>query len=106
MNGTLHSLGSYIARRLMQAIPLIGGIIAVNFCLIHLAPGDLITTLVGEFQVSPEYIASVKKEYGLDQPISTQLLLYVWGILKGNLGYSFSFRQPVLGVILERIPAT
>ena len=106
MNGTLHSLGSYIARRLMQAIPLIGGIIAVNFCLIHLAPGDPITTLVGEFQVSPEYIASVKKEYGLDQPISTQLLLYVWGILKGNLGYSFSFRQPVLGVILERIPAT
>ena len=106
MHGTLNSLGSYIARRLMQAIPLIGGIIVVNFCLIHLAPGDPITTLVGEFQVSPEYIASVKKEYGLDQPISTQLLLYVWGILKGNLGYSFSFRQPVLGVILERIPAT
>ncbi len=106
MSGNLNSLGSYIARRLIQAIPLIGGIIAVNFCLIHLAPGDPITTLVGEFQVSPEYLASVKKEYGLDQPILTQLLLYVWGILKGNLGYSFSFKQPVLGVILERVPAT
>jgi len=100
------SLFPYIVRRLLQAIPLILGIIIVNFSLIHLAPGDPITTLVGEFQASPEYIASVKKEYGLDQPLPAQLLFYVLGILKGNLGYSFSFKQPVLSVILERVPAT
>lgn len=106
MSGKLNSLLRYILRRFLQAIPLILGIIVVNFSLIHLAPGDPIITLVGESQVSPEYIASVKKEYGLDQPLPTQLLYYVLGVLRGNLGYSFSFRQSVLGVILERVPAT
>lgn len=102
----MSSLPWYIVRRFLQAIPLILGIIVVNFSLIHLAPGDPIITLVGESQVSPEYIASVKKEYGLDQPLPTQLLYYVLGVLRGNFGYSFSFKQSVLGVILERVPAT
>lgn len=101
-----NSLFTYITRRLIQAIPLILGIVVVNFCLIHLAPGDPIVTLVGEFQVSPEYIASVRKDFGLDKPLPLQLLIYVLNILRGDLGYSFSFRQPVLGVILERVPAT
>lgn len=102
----LNSLLRYILRRFLQAIPLILGIIIVNFSLIHLAPGDPIIALVGESQVSPEFIAGVRKEYGLDQPLPVQLLYYVLGVLRGNFGYSFSFRQSVLGVILERVPAT
>ena len=102
----MNSLLRYILRRFLQAIPLILGIIVVNFSLIHLAPGDPIVALVGETQVSPDYIASVKKEYGLDQPLPAQLLYYVLGVLRGNLGYSYSFRQSVLGVILGRVPAT
>jgi peptide/nickel transport system permease protein len=101
-----NSLLVYIVRRLIQAIPLILGIVVVNFCLIHLAPGDPITTLVGEFQVSPEYVASVKKEYGLDKPLPLQLLVYVLNVLKGDFGYSFSLKQSVLSVILDRVPAT
>jgi peptide/nickel transport system permease protein len=102
----VRSLLTYIVRRLLQAVPLILGIVVVNFCLIHLAPGDPIVTLVGEYQASPEYIEGVRKEYGLDRPLPTQLLFYVLSILRGNFGYSFSFRQSVLGVILERVPAT
>jgi peptide/nickel transport system permease protein len=102
----LNSLLRYIVRRFLQAIPLILGIIIINFSLIHLAPGDPIITLVGESQVSPEYIASVKREYGLDRPLPTQLLYYLLGVLRGNFGYSYSFKQSVLGVILERVPAT
>ena len=106
MDREVTSIFAYVVRRLLQAIPLILGIIVINFGLIHLAPGDPIATLVGEFQVSPEYIANIKKEYGLDQPLPTQLLFYVLNILKGNFGYSFSFKEPVLDVILERVPAT
>lgn len=102
----VNSLLAYVVRRLLQAIPLILGIVVINFCLIHLAPGDPLTTLVGEFQVSPEYIASIKKAYGLDRPLPAQLLLYLLNVLKGNFGYSFSLKEPVLSVILERVPAT
>jgi len=101
-----NSLFIYVVRRLLQAIPLILGIIIVNFCLIHLAPGDPILTLAGEYQVSPEYVEGIKKLYGLDQPVPTQLLFYVFNVLRGNFGYSFSFKQSVLGVILDRVPAT
>jgi len=100
------SLATYILRRFLQAIPLILGIVVANFCLIHLAPGDPIVTLVGEFQISPEYIAAVKKQYGLDKPVLTQLFLYLLNVLKGDFGYSFSFKQPVISVILDRVPAT
>jgi ABC-type dipeptide/oligopeptide/nickel transport system permease component len=101
-----NSLLIYIFKHLIQAIPLILGIVVVNFSLIHLAPGDPIVALVGEFQVSPEYVANIKSEYGLDKPMPVQLLIYVLNVLKGDLGYSFSFKQPVLGVILDRVPAT
>lgn len=100
------SLTQYIGRRLVQAVPLILGIVVVNFCLIHLAPGDPIISLVGEFQTSEEYIESVRKQYGLDQPLFVQLFIYIRNILKGDFGYSFSFKQPVLHVILDRVPAT
>ena len=55
-----NSLFIYILRHLLQAIPLILGIVIVNFFLVHLAPGDPIVALVGEFQVSPEYVASIR----------------------------------------------
>jgi len=100
------SLTHYAARRLLQAIPLLAGILVVNFCLIHFAPGDPITSLVGEYQVSMEYIEHVRSQYGLDKPLPVQLVVYMMNILKGDFGYSFSFKQPVLDVILERVPAT
>lgn len=100
------SLKVYIIKRLLQAIPLILGIIIFNFSLIHLAPGDPIIALIGEFQASKELIDDIKKQYGLDKPISTQLFIYVLNILKGDFGYSFAFKQPVINVIIDRIPAT
>jgi ABC-type dipeptide/oligopeptide/nickel transport system permease component len=100
------SLTSYVLRRLVQAVPLIFGIVIVNFCLIHLAPGDPILALVGEFQLSVEYIEEIRRQYGLDKPVIVQLLIYVLNVLKGDFGYSFSFKQPVIQVILERVPAT
>ena len=96
----------YTLLRLLQAIPLLLGVIVVNFTLIQLAPGDPSTILIGDYPAPPEYVAQVRAEFGLDQPIPTRLLRYLGQVLQGNLGYSFANRQPVVGLIAERLGAT
>jgi peptide/nickel transport system permease protein len=96
----------YAGRRLAHAIPLVLGVVAVNFALIHLAPGDPILALIGEFQASPEYVQSVRQQFGLDRSLPAQLGLYLWSLLRGDFGYSFVLKQPVLEIILDRVPAT
>jgi len=97
---------NFVLRRLFHALPLLVCVIVFNFFLIHLAPGDPIQALVGEFPAPEAYIAEMRKVFGLDQPIYIQLLLYIKNILAGDLGFSFYYRQPVLSVILDRVPAT
>jgi peptide/nickel transport system permease protein len=96
----------FVLRRLLHALPLLVCVVVFNFVLIHLAPGDPIQALVGEFPAPEAYLAEMRKAFGLDQPLHIQLLLYVKNVLTGDLGYSFYYRQPVLDVILDRIPAT
>ncbi len=100
------SVKTYALRRLIHAGPLLLCVIVFNFTLIHLAPGDPIESLIGEFPAPDAYVQEMKKAFGLDQPLHVQLWLYIKAILKGNLGFSFYYRQPVLTVILERLPAT
>jgi len=100
------SLKTYVLRRCIQTIPLVLGVIAINFTLIHLAPGDPATIFAGPYEVSEEYLAMVRREFGLDKPLYEQLIAYVLSVLRGNLGYSFSYRSPVFSLIVERIPAT
>jgi peptide/nickel transport system permease protein len=100
------SLWKYTCRRIAHAVPLVLGVVAVNFTLIHLAPGDPILALIGEFQASPEFVQSVREQFGLDRPLAVQLGLYVLNLLRGDFGFSFAFKQPVLEVILDRVPAT
>ncbi|RRR65687.1 MAG: ABC transporter permease [Candidatus Viridilinea halotolerans] len=99
------SLPRYIARRLLQSIPLILGILIFSFVLIQLAPGDPIMLLAGEGG-DADYYATMRAYYGLDRPLPEQLLRYVGAILRGDFGYSFNYRQPVFDVILGRLPAT
>jgi len=100
------SIAAFVLRRLLHALPLLVCVIVFNFFLIHLAPGDPIQALVGEFPAPESYIAEMRKVFGLDQPLYIQLLLYLKNILSGDLGFSFYYRQPVLSVILDRVPAT
>jgi len=96
----------YIGRRFLHAIPLLIGIIVVNFVIIHLAPGDPIQVLLGDMPASPEYEAELRHLFGLDKPLYLQLLLYLKEVVQGNLGNSHFYRQPVLDVIMGRMPAT
>ena len=100
------SIAAFVLRRLLHALPLLVCVIVFNFFLIHLAPGDPIQALVGEFPAPESYIVEMRKVFGLDQPLYIQLLLYLKNILTGDLGFSFYYRQPVLSVILDRVPAT
>ena len=100
------SVWGYAGRRIAHAVPLVLGVVVVNFTLIHLAPGDPILALFGEFQASPEYVQQVRQQFGLDRPVPVQLGLYLLNLLRGDFGYSFSLKQPVLEVIVDRVPAT
>jgi peptide/nickel transport system permease protein len=74
--------------------------------LIHLAPGDPLVYLAGDYQLPPTVKAELIARYGLDQPIYVQLFAFFRNILTGNLGESITYRAPVLQLIVERLPAT
>lgn len=97
---------TYVIRRTFQLMPIILVIVCVNFVLLRLAPGDPINYLIGDAPARPEFIARLRAEYGLDRPLFEQLLIYLWQIARGDLGYSFISRQDVTTIILARLPAT
>jgi peptide/nickel transport system permease protein len=98
-------LRRYITLRLLQFIPVTLVVIVLNFALVHAAPGDITLLLAGE-NADPAYIAILREIYGLDRPLLEQLWLYLGQVASGDLGISLRSRQPVLGEILERVPAT
>lgn len=94
-----------LAGRVFQSILLILALIVVNFLLIHLAPGDPAQILAGQ-SGDEKYIEFIRAKFGLDRPLGTQLWVYISNVLRGDLGYSLGYQQPVIAVVLERLPAT
>ena len=94
----------FILTRLLQAIPVVLGVVVLNFMLLQLAPGDAATVLAGEAGgAPPEYIEQLRARFGLDKPVLVQLGLYLKNILFLDLGFSFRNNSPVLGLILDRL---
>ena len=101
------ALARGIGSRLGQAIGLLLAVVVVVFFLIQLAPGDAALYLAGDQGVGDaEFLAQVRAEYGLDQPLLVQLGTYVGNVAQLNLGESIYFNEPVLGLIIERLFAT
>ncbi len=97
----------YIVRRLAQAVPIVIGIVVLNFLLLQLAPGDAATVLAGEAGgAPPEYVAQLRERFGLDRPTHVQLLLYLKNVLTLDLGYSFRNSMPVSALIFGRLGPT
>lgn len=80
--------------------------IVVNFTLVSLAPGDPVTTLLGEYPAPPEYVARLRQEFGLDRPLPVRLALYAWNVIRGNLGFSFAYGLPVATLVAGRLGNT
>ena len=97
----------YVARRLLQAIPIVLAIVVVNFILLQFAEGDAADVLAGEAgSATPEYLAQLRAKFGLDQPVYIQLLAYIKNILMLDLGYSFRHDLPVFDLIMNRLGPT
>lgn len=95
----------YIGRRVIALIPILIGVSAAAFLLIHLLPGDPATVYLGE-HASPESIARVQHEFGLDQPLPVQYGVYLWHAIRGDFGDSLETHRQVIVEFWPRFPAT
>lgn len=94
-------------KRVIYSLMLLLAVIVLNFMLVHMAPGDAVTAMVGDMGgATPELIATLRAEYGLDQNLFTQLFRYIAKMVRGDLGISFTHHLPVMDLILAHLPAT
>jgi peptide/nickel transport system permease protein len=96
---------SYIARRLVQLPLLLLFASLIVFSLMHLAPGDPVPLMLGDY-ADPEAQAALRHELGLDRPLPIQYVNWLGDALRGDLGFSVANRQDVLGEIMARLPNT
>ena len=89
---------AYTAKRLLTLIPTLLAASALVFLFIHLIPGDPASILLGD-TATPEEVAQLTREMGLDQPLWVQYFVWLGNILQGDLGTSVFFKTPVLSVI-------
>jgi peptide/nickel transport system permease protein len=93
----------FLLNRLVQMLPLLIGISFISFAVLQLAPGDYLTALSQDPSVSPESLASMRSQYGLDKPWLVQYFLWLSSAIRGNFGYSLAYHVPVFQLILQRL---
>ena len=98
-------MSTFLARRLLLAIPTLAGVLVVVFLLLYVAPGDPVLEMVGE-RADSATIARLRAELRLDDPLPRQFAHYASGVLRGDLGRSYITGRPILHDILERFPKT
>jgi peptide/nickel transport system permease protein len=95
----------YLVRRVGQAVVVLILVTIVVFVLIHLLPGGPARAILGTL-ATPSAIKSFDKTNGLDHPIPVQYWIWLTGVLRGNLGYSFQQNQSVASLLAQRVPKT
>jgi peptide/nickel transport system permease protein len=95
----------YLSARLLQVGPVLFGISVIVFLLVRLIPGDPAIAMLGS-RATPELIARVHDQLGLDLPLWRQYLNYLANALRGDFGISFFYQAPVWQVTVERLPLT
>ena len=98
-------LPRYTIRRLLQAIPVLIGVVTITFLLTDAIPGDPVSIMLGP-SPSAQQAAEIRAKFGLDRPLWVRWGSYVWDVLHGDLGQSLYYGVPVLQKILERLPVT
>ncbi|HET7411621.1 MAG TPA: ABC transporter permease [Pararhizobium sp.] len=95
----------YILKRLLAAIPVLFGMTIIVFLIMKLIPGDPATAILGSY-ATPENVARLNAELGLDKPMLQQYLIWLGNILHGDFGRSYSLNKPVIDEVLGRFAAT
>src|SRR5512139_95945 len=98
-------MSQYIIKRFLTIVPVLVGVSLIVFGFIHLIPGDPAVTMLGE-RATPERVAEIRTQLGLDRPLYAQYLIYVGKIVRGDLGASILRGDPVLHDLAKRFPAT
>jgi len=91
--------------RLLSAIPVVLGITIIVFLIISLIPGDPATAILGSY-ATPENVAKINKDLGLDKSLPERYLIWLGNIVQGDFGRSFSLNRPVIDEVMERFNAT
>jgi peptide/nickel transport system permease protein len=121
-------MGTYIVRRLLQAIPMLFLVSIILFALVNIAPGGPMSAYSRTNRIPEERKEAIRRSFGLDKPLPVQYLVWLvgndWmqidsdgdgemdgygtrkGILRGDFGFSYKNREPVLDQILDRLPNT
>jgi peptide/nickel transport system permease protein len=95
----------YIGLRLLQMVPVLIGVSTVVFLLVRLIPGDPATSMLGS-RATPELIARVRQQFGLDLPVWRQYLDYLNNVIHGNFGVSFFYQTSVTSIVRSRVLLT
>jgi peptide/nickel transport system permease protein len=98
-------LRTVVLRRLLQVVPVLIGLLVVTFALVHLTPGDPARGLLTQ-RVTPQILAQVRHELGIDKPIAVQFSTYVGHVASGNLGHSYRLDTSVNSIVWARLPTT
>ena len=99
-------LRRYIFKRLLTALPVVFGVITIAFVLLYLLPGDPASTMLARSGASAEDIAQLRTDLGLDDPLLVQYAKYISNIVRGDFGRSMVSQEPVLKLLMARIPTT
>ena len=98
-------MATYIVRRLLQLVVVLIGVSIITFVILFIVPGDAVTAHAPK-GATPQVLALIRHNLGLDRPIYIQYGKFVWSLLHGNLGTSFQFSRPVTDMIKEALPNT
>lgn len=100
-------LFTYILRRLFLAIPMLFGITLVTFLVSHVVPANPLNVVISDQAMeNPEIVRAFTKKWGLDKPLPEQYVIYLWRLLQGDMGVSFTSRRPVSQDLAQYLPAT
>ena len=121
-------MGTYIVRRLLQAVPMLIIVSVLLFALVNIAPGGPMSAYSRSNRIPEEKKEAIRRSFGLDKPLPVQYIIWLagndWmaidtdgngitdsygtrkGVLRGDFGFSYRTRQPVLDEILDRLPNT
>src|SRR6266542_1556443 len=97
---------SYLAQRMLAAVPVLLGVSLLVFSMLHLVPGDPVRLMLSEFQTTPEQIERLRSQLHLDEPLPLQFGRFVWDASHGDLGTSIRTRRPVAVEIADNLPST
>ena len=102
---------SYLIQRILIMIPTLFAISIITFVIIQLPPGDYLSTYIAELQSQGENvdiakIEALRAQYGLDKSMIEQYWFWVFGLLQGDLGFSFEYQLPVSEVVGDRLLLT